>query len=125
MSKQNKKHILIIEDEAMVSEALRIFLEGEYNIEIARDGKSGLKKLQTEMPDLVLLDLLLPIVDGFKILEIAQNDPKTKHIPIIVITNLGQDKDIDKAFALGASSFMIKTERKLSEVSKKIKDALS
>ena len=84
--------ILIIEDEAAVARMYeKIFMYAGFSIEIAGDGEEGLAKVKTSNPDLILLDIMMPKMDGLKVLEFLKKDETTKNIPVIVLTNLGNE----------------------------------
>jgi len=103
------KTILIIEDEVNLSELLKFRLEvNGYLVETAFDGEEGMSKIGTTKPDLVILDIMMPKVDGYEVLRRVKADPKTKNIPIIVLTARSQNKDMDQAKALNADSFISK-----------------
>ena len=91
----------------------------------ATNGEEGLNKVISEEPDLVLLDLILPRKNGFDILIEMKKNKKTKGIPVIILSNLGQDSDIKKGLALGAQEYLIKLEITLSEVVNKVKEWLA
>ncbi|MFZ2975774.1 MAG: response regulator [Candidatus Moraniibacteriota bacterium] len=120
----NKK-ILIIEDEETLQRALTQYLEEE-NFEVfgAMDGEKGIEMVKKEKPDLVLLDIILPKKDGFKVLEEIKQDETTKNIPVILLTNLESIDDIQKAFDKGATTYLVKSEYKLEDVVKKINETL-
>jgi DNA-binding response OmpR family regulator len=93
-----KQKILIIEDEETLQKALQeILLQENYEVVSALDGELGFKMASSEMPDIILLDLILPKMDGFEVLEALKKDEKTKKIPIIILTNLGGTEDVQKA----------------------------
>jgi len=122
--KTNKK-ILIIEDDNILIEALKFQLEDEgYNIVLYLEGMGAFEKAEKEMPDLILLDLVLPGVHGFDILKKLKDDKKTKNIPVIVATNLGEESDRKKAMSLGALDYFVKASIDLSELSAEIKKVL-
>ncbi len=117
-----EKKILLIEDEEIMIDLLRrkLIQEG-YNVSIARDGEEGLKIMKKIMPDLILLDIIMPKMGGFEVMEEMQKDKKLAKIPVIVISNSGQPVEIDKAQKLGAKDWLIKTEFDPQEVIDKIK----
>lgn len=119
------KKILIIEDEATLQRALTECMTGEnFAVLSALDGDSGLQLAKLQSPDLILLDIILPKMDGFKVLEEIKKDPKTKNIPVILLTNLESPEDIQKAFEKGATTYLVKSDFKLEEVMEKVKETL-
>lgn len=120
------KKILFIEDESALQKTFDDILRREgYKIVSALDGEIGLKLAKTEKPDLILLDLILPKVNGFEVLKELKGDEETKGIPVIILTNLEGINDIEKVLELGATTYLIKASYSLEEVIKKIKDTLS
>lgn len=123
-SMENKK-ILIVEDEETLQKALREYLtEEKFEVVSALDGQEGLTLAEAEMPDLILLDIILPKIDGFKVLEGIKGNDKTKNIPVILLTNLESAEDIQKAFEKGATTYLVKSDYKLEDVVSKIKETL-
>ena len=116
------KKILLIEDEEILINLLqrKLTVEG-YEISVGRDGKEGLEKMKEVKPDLVLLDIIMPKMGGFEVMEEMQKDRELKKIPVIIISNSGQPVEIDKAQTLGAKDWLIKTEFDPQEVIDKIK----
>jgi len=115
------KKILIIEDEEIILELLQKKLKMEgYEVSVARDGQTGLEAVKSFKPDLILLDLVMPKIGGFEVMEEIAKDGALKEIPIIVISNSGEALEIDKAQALGAKDWLIKTEFDPNEVIEKI-----
>lgn len=106
-------HILLIEDDPMLTELYQTKLEMEgYQVTIATDGEQGVSAAQTVGPKLILLDIMLPKLNGFEVLKVLKKDKATAGIPVIVLTNLGGEKaDTDKklALSLGATEFLVKT----------------
>ncbi len=92
-----------------------------YDVTICEDGQKGLDSMRKEIPDLILLDIVMPNKDGFEVMEEMQKDNNLKNIPIIIISNSGQPVEIDKAKNLGARDWLIKTEFEPLEVIKKVK----
>ena len=119
------KTILIIEDEPTLQKTLDLALTQEgYEVKSALDGEIGLKTAREVKPDLILLDLILPKLDGFEVLEELKKDDGTKGIPVIVLTNLESAPDIERALALGAFSYLVKANYDLKDVMTKIKEAI-
>jgi len=119
------KKILVVEDDASLNRALVEFLtEEKFEIESALDGEKGLELAASAKPDLILLDIVLPIKDGYEVLEALKKDEKTKRIPVILLNNLESQEDIMKAFEKGASTYLVKANYKLEEIVKKIKETL-
>jgi len=119
------KTILIIEDDKFLREliAQKLFKEG-YNIIEAIDGEEGIKKVKEEKPNLVLLDLILPGIDGFEVLSQIKEDSSLAQIPVIILSNLGQKEDVEKGLKLGAIDFLIKAHFTPGEIIEKINSAL-
>lgn len=107
------KKILLIEDEEIIVNLLERKLTKEgYEVLVARDGEEGLKKIKEMVPkpDLVLLDIIMPKMNGFEVMEKMNEDEELKKVPIIVISNSGQPVELDKAKKMGAKDWLIKTE---------------
>lgn len=120
------KKILFVEDESALQKTFSDFLKQEgYDVVSAMDGAAGLEKARAEKPDLILLDLVLPKMHGFEVLQSLKEDAATKDIPIIVLTNLESMGDVEKALELGATTYLVKASYSLEEVVKKIKKALN
>lgn len=120
------KKILFIEDESALQKTFRDILKQEgYQLLSALDGEEGLKMVKSQKPDLVLLDLILPKLHGFEVLKKIKQDPETKDIPIIILTNLEDAADIQKALDLGATTYLVKASYTLDEVVSKIKKAFN
>lgn len=120
-----QKKILIVEDEETLQRALVEFLTAEnFTVVSAVDGESGLALAKSEMPDLVLLDIILPKLDGYEVLEGLKKDAATRNIPVILLTNLESTEDIQRAFDKGATTYLVKSDYRLEDVVKKIKETL-
>lgn len=115
------KKILLIEDEQLMIELLeRKLSQEDYKISVARDGVEGLEKMREEKPDLILLDIIMPKMGGFEVMEEINKDVELKKIPIVVISNSGQPVELDRAQRLGARDWLIKTEFDPQEVLDKV-----
>ena len=116
--------ILFIEDERNLQKTFRDLLEDEgYEMISALDGEEGLKKAE-EKPDLILLDLILPKLHGFKVLEELKDKEETKDIPVIILTNLEGTDDVQKALEMGVTTYLVKSDYELGEVLDKIENSL-
>ncbi|OGZ18949.1 MAG: hypothetical protein A2175_01280 [Candidatus Nealsonbacteria bacterium RBG_13_42_11] len=119
------KRILFIEDESAIQKTFGEVLSQEgYEIISALDGEIGLRLAKTKKPDLILLDLILPKMNGFDVLKHLKEDQETKDIPVIVLTNLEGIKDVDAVLQMGAKTYLVKTQYTLEEVVEKIKKTL-
>jgi len=115
--------ILIIEDEPTLQKALSVALQQEgYEIKSALDGELGLRLTKEAKPNLILLDLILPKMDGFEILAELKKDEATKDIPVIILTNLESSQDIERALELGAKTYLVKANYDLKDVVQKVKE---
>lgn len=126
MNKKNRKSkILMIEDDIFLRKIYRDQLtQAGFEFIEATNGVEGLHKVITDNPDLILLDLMLPLKNGFDVLEELRTNPKTKNIPVIVLSNLSQRSDIQEALNLGAQDYLIKTDIRISEVVNKVNEWL-
>jgi DNA-binding response OmpR family regulator len=120
------KKILFIEDESALQKTFGDILGKKgYRVVKALDGESGLKLAKGERPDLILLDLILPKMDGFGVLKGLKASEETKSIPVIILTNLEETEDIQKALELGATTYLVKSSYTLEEVVNKIEQSLA
>jgi DNA-binding response OmpR family regulator len=107
--KLKKQKILIVEDDISLSQILQIALKTkDYEVDIALDGFEAIKKISQNLYDLILLDINLPKMSGFEVAKKLKMDEKTKNIPIIMITALGQEENIKRGFELGCEDYIIK-----------------
>lgn len=121
MVPNTKPTIMIVEDDELLLRALYLFFHTrEYTIASATDGDTGLKMIQRIKPDVILLDLLLPKMNGFDVLKNMKADDNVKHIPVVILSNLGDDGDIARAKSLGAEDYFIKANINLADLEKKI-----
>ncbi|MFH1180853.1 MAG: response regulator [bacterium] len=114
--------ILIIEDDKFLRELLaqKLTKEGYDNIQ-AVDGEEGIKMIKSEQPGLVLLDLILPGIDGFEVLARMKEDSAAASTPVIILSNLGQKEDVEKGLNLGAVDYLIKAHFTLGEIIEKVR----
>ncbi len=115
------KKIIIVEDEEILRNLLqkKLIAEG-YEVEVAEDGEVGLSKIRANRPDLILLDIIMPKMNGIEMLEEMAKDESLKDIPVIVVSNSGQPVEIDRAQKLGARDWLVKTEFEPQEVIDKV-----
>lgn len=115
------KKILLIEDEKIMVGLLRKKLTKEgYDVSVAWDGKEGLAKMRKSKPDLILLDIVMPKIGGFGVMEEVSKDKELKKIPVIIISNSGQPVELERAKELGVRDWLIKTEFDPQEVLDKV-----
>ena len=116
------KNILIVEDDKFLRELIvqKVTKDG-FNASEAVDGEEGIKKIREEKPDMVLLDLILPSIDGFEVLSLMRQDPGLSSIPVIILSNLGQKEDIERGMKLGATDYLVKAHFTPGEIIEKIK----
>jgi DNA-binding response OmpR family regulator len=125
MAQNTQTHILIVEDDNFLADIYQKKFEMEgFKVSTANNGEKALVDIKKKMPDLVLLDILLPKLDGFAVLEKVKADSAVKSIPIILLTNLGQQDDVQRGLEKGAADYLIKTHFKPSEVVDKVKQVL-
>jgi DNA-binding response OmpR family regulator len=119
------KQILIIEDEKILLNLLqkKISQQG-YEVVVAMDGEMGLKKMREMSPDLILLDIMMPKIDGFGVLEAMSKNEVLNKIPVIIISNSGQPVELNRAQKLGLRDWLIKTEFDPQEVIEKVIKAI-
>lgn len=120
----NRK-VLVAEDDKFLSNAYRVKLsKAGFDVKVVFDGQEAIDALKDFLPDIILLDLVMPVKDGFSVLESLKADPVYKSIPVIVASNLGQKEDTDRAMKLGAQDFIIKSDLSLTELVDKINKLL-
>ncbi len=121
--KNNNKKILIVEDDKFLAKMLsRMLTDSSYEVFLASSGQEAIDKVESgNVLDLIILDIMLPDLDGFEVLKEIRENNKTKKVPVIIMSNLGQPEDIKHGKDLGASDHLIKSDFSLDEVAKKIK----
>ncbi|MBI4253062.1 response regulator [Candidatus Uhrbacteria bacterium] len=120
------KKIIIIEPDSAVREEYRELLGAEgFEVHTAVDGKAGLDLIWREQPDCVLLEILLPKIDGFEVLRRMNEKEETKDIPVVLFTELGHEEDVARARHLGAHEYCIKAHHTPQDILKKIKELLT
>jgi DNA-binding response OmpR family regulator len=118
----SKKKIVLAEDDRFISKAYSSGLTNEgFEITVAYDGNEAMVAITSAKPNLVLLDLVMPSKNGFEVLEELKLDKSLKKIPVLVLSNLGQESDIEKAKALGALDYLVKSNFSMKDVIEKVK----
>jgi len=122
---KNKIKILLVEDDANLTEMYTMkFKDESLDYVNAADGVAGLELACAESPAIILLDIMMPKIDGFAVLTELKKDPKLKDIPVIMLSNLGQESDIEKGKELGAVDYIVKATMTPTQVISKIKEYL-
>ena len=118
--------ILLVEDSKVVQQMYRNKLTFEqFNVLTADNGMEAVKVLSKETPDIILLDLMMPIMDGYKVLQVVKTDPRLSNIPVLVFSAKGQSEEVEKALNLGAAGYIVKATTKPNEVVEQIRKVLS
>jgi len=119
------KTVLLIEDDQFLRDLMMTKLEDEqFRVEIALEGNEALKKVKELKPDIILLDLMLPGIDGFEIMERMREDKDIAGIPVIILSNLGAPHDTERAKELGAADYMVKAQFTPTEIVERVKEVL-
>ncbi|MEK7494324.1 MAG: response regulator [Patescibacteria group bacterium] len=117
-----KKRILLAEDDEFISDVYtRKFTKEGFDVDLAMNGEQALQKAREHKPDIILLDLIMPVKDGFETLKELKADPGLKDIRVIVLSNLSQDEDRAEVRALGAVDYCVKAQVSFGEMVDKIK----
>ncbi len=118
--------ILIIEDDALLSRMYQtIFASNNYEVELATDGQEGLDKARSVNPTLILLDIMMPKLNGMEVLKQLKADPAVANLPVVVLTNLAGNSDVQTALELGAVRYIIKSEHKPKQVEEIVRGILA
>lgn len=118
-------HILIVEDEDFLVRALKDNLVSEgHSVSVAMDGEAVFVELGKKKPALILLDLLLPKKNGFDVLRDIRSNPEWSLIPVVILSNLGEDSEIKRALELGANDYFVKSQHPIQEVMEKVREYL-
>lgn len=125
-SHHDNVHVLLVEDDPFLSSLAANYLrKSGYEIRIAQDGVAALAAVDKAVPTIVLLDLIMPQMSGFEVLKKFKEDPRMADVPVIVLSNLGQESDMEQARALGAIDFLVKARFNLSDIAQKIDSTLA
>ena len=117
-----EKSILLVEDDPFLIDIYTTKLkEAGFLVEVAENGEIVFKKIKEKVPDLVVLDIVLPQIDGWEILKIIKEDSKLKDLKIMILSNLGQKEEVEKGLSLGATKYLVKAHYTPSEIVEEIK----
>jgi DNA-binding response OmpR family regulator len=118
----DNKKILIVEDDTVLANALSLSLQGKgYQIEVATDGVEAERMIKSVRPDLILLDLLLPIKNGFEVLKNLREDAELKDTPVVILTNFEQETSIEEGMKMGAKDYIVKANIDIKDVPEIVK----
>lgn len=120
------RRILVAEDDRFLRKAAEMALKRRgYTVLTAANGEEALRTAQSALPDLVLLDLIMPKLNGFDVLQALKKDASTAHIPVIILSNLGQERDVQQAMEAGAAAYLVKGDLSLQALVERVEEALS
>ena len=120
------RRILVAEDDRFLRKAAEMALKRHgHTVLTAADGEEALRMARSELPDLILLDLIMPKLNGFDVLQALKKDAPTAHIPVIILSNLGQDRDVQQAMDAGAAAYFIKTDLSLHALVQRVEETLT
>jgi len=123
---EGARRVLLAEDDRFLRRAAEARLR-QHGLEVltAVDGEEALRVARAEHPDLVLLDVVMPKLQGFEVLKALKQDDATARIPVIVLSNLGQERDVEQATALGAVAFLVKANLSLQDLVQRVDAVLA
>lgn len=120
------KRILLAEDDRFLRKAAEATLRGRgFTVIAAVDGEEALRLARSEVPDLILLDLIMPKLQGFEVLKALKQEPATAAIPVIVLSNLGQERDLQRTIEAGALAHFVKANLSLQDLVQRVEEALA
>jgi CheY-like chemotaxis protein len=120
------RRILVAEDDRFLRKAAEMALKRRgYTVLTAANGEEALRTAQSALPDLVLLDLIMPKLNGFDVLQALKQEAPTAHIPVIILSNLGQERDVQQAMEAGAAAYLIKGDLSLQALVERVEEALT
>ena len=120
-----QKQVFFVEDDILLLEVMEKFLrQAGYSVVIAKDGAEAVEALKTVTPHLILLDILLPHIDGFEILKHIKEDPRISSVPVVILSNYGSENDVKKGLELGAREYLVKASLTPEEIVDRVKKIL-
>ena len=126
MVNDQPRRILLVEDDRFLRKAAETTLKQQgYTVITAADGEEALRVAGSAPPDLILLDVIMPKLNGFQVLDALKKDPTTAHIPVIILSNLGQDRDVQQAMEAGATAYFIKADLSLQALVQRVGETLA
>lgn len=126
MADEPKRKILLVDDDQALRQLYSVELSGrQYDVATAADGDEGVTKAQTDKPDIILLDIMMPKTDGIAALAKIKADPNLKNTPVIMLTNFGQENLVQQAFSLGAVDYLLKYKVTPAEMAEKVASVLT
>lgn len=118
---RDRVRVLFVEDDQSVAQMYKLKLELDgYDVEVADDGETALDVARASPPDIIFLDIRLPRLDGFGVLEALRKDPKTRHVPVVILSNYSEKQLIDRGLRLGALDYLIKTQTTPAHISRSL-----
>ncbi|MFA6407677.1 MAG: response regulator [Candidatus Paceibacterota bacterium] len=124
---EQKQKIFMIEDDVLMLNLYeRTFKLSGFDIEVAKDGMEALGKLKdiAEKPDVIILDIMMPKINGFDVLKQLKKNSGTKNIPVVVLSNLAHPEDVDRVLKMGAAMYLVKSQHDPEDTVKKVKEAI-
>lgn len=126
MPANKKPLILIVEDDPLMSRLYqKVFSFEDYQVELAANGQEGIEKTKRLKPTLILLDIMMPEMNGLEVLDELKADPDVQNIPVVVLTNLAGEQDAETALAKGAVKYIVKSEHEPKEITEMVKGILA
>lgn len=117
MPEKKEPTVLVVEDDFFLLKAYQSkFKKSNFHVLVAKDGEEALKMLKTVKPDIILLDLVMPKKNGFEVLEEIHKDSVLKKVPVIILSNLGQESDMKRGMELGAVKYLVKSDHSLQQI---------
>lgn len=118
--------VLIVEDDPLMLRMYqKIFTFEKFDVEVAKDGEEGLEKVKRLKPTIILLDVMMPKLNGFQVLEKLKVDPDTKNIPVVMLTNLASEKDAENAMLKGAIKYIVKSQYEPKQITDMVKEIIA